>query len=85
MCLLTFAGASVGRHLVAVGRTGTLVAALHVDALEGTQVAHTLAALVNVCKRQYTRALLLLWGRNLLFSAFYPFVFFHNLTHLDML
>lgn len=47
-CFLTSAGASIGRHCVAVVRAGTLVAPWDVHALKGTQVANALGTLINV-------------------------------------
>lgn len=45
---LTSAGVSISRQDVSVSRTGALVAAVHVDALEGAEVPDALGALVNI-------------------------------------
>lgn len=46
---LTFAGVSVGRRDVAVGRTTAPVAAEDVHTLEGTEVPGALGAFIDVC------------------------------------
>lgn len=45
---LTSAGVSISRQDVSVSRTGALVAAVHVDTLEGAEVPDALGALVNI-------------------------------------